>query len=294
MNIKCFLCDNERAEQLSHGEAALIRYIKCPNCGEYKISEQAITEIDNGVYKKEVYPIVSGDVFDAFYNKNEIKSIKTDDFKTTKVITTSEKLYKLAKYFFTENQRGNQDLYISQRPSCCYQKNDRHYSQLMNALKRYRIINFVDAADDDEDYTSHFIDIEVTTEAVCAFEKGIDNALQFEEIFMNTNKSGGTIINNSTLINSPIQTGDYNTLTNSITSTDSFIRDKLKENGVPEPQIAIIEPEIVAIATECDKQTVDQTKLKTFFSKIIKKLGTSVYDIMIQITSQVIAKKLSE
>jgi ribosomal protein L32 len=292
MSIKCFLCDNERAEQLPHEEAALIRYIKCPNCGEYKITEQVIIEIAKGIYNKGIYPIVSGDVFDAFYYKNEVKVVKIDDFKSTKVITTSEKLYKLAKYFFTENQKGNQDLYISQRPSCCYQKNDINYSRLMNTLKRHCVINFIDAADDDEDYTSHFVDIEVTTEATCAFEKGIDNAQQFEEVFMNTDKSGGTIIKDSTFINSPIQTGDNNTLTNAITPTISIIRDKLKENGVSELQIATIEPEIVEIAAETDKEAIDQTKLKTIFSKIAEKTGTFMSNILIQVISQVIAKKL--
>jgi DNA-directed RNA polymerase subunit RPC12/RpoP len=48
MSIKCFLCGNEGANISPYWDNRLTRLVKCPNCGDYRITEQAAISITNG------------------------------------------------------------------------------------------------------------------------------------------------------------------------------------------------------------------------------------------------------
>jgi hypothetical protein len=121
---------------------------------------------------------------------------------------------------------------------------------------------------------AQFNRLRMTDKAQIAFEKGIDSPEKFEEAFMNTSKTGNIIIKDSTLIGSPIQTGNGNTVTNTTTTTISadIIREKLKEKGIPEAQIMAIESQITELTAELTKETVDKGKLQEIFLKI-KEVG---------------------
>ncbi|MHB9294051.1 hypothetical protein Holit_03177 [Hollandina sp. SP2] len=192
----CFLCGDDRADISSYweenDEEGAVRLVKCPNCGDYKISIPAEAEIINGIHQKQVFPIIFGEVFDSFYYKNEIKVVKTDDFRTAKSVSTIEKLYRLAKYLYTESGKaGNEGL--PQKPACCFcLPTDENYGGLMKCLEKHGIIRFIDTATDDEDITEHFSDIRVTVKARIAFERGINTVEDFERVFMSDKGSGDT------------------------------------------------------------------------------------------------------
>lgn len=110
---RCFLCSKEsKLKPVTDGS---YHFVDCPNCGQYKLSDFAVV---SNAYNSENRYFATGKVFDSYYYKNEIKLLTADDFTKKASISTSEKLFKLAKYFFTETEKGKND--IMQRPSCCY------------------------------------------------------------------------------------------------------------------------------------------------------------------------------
>jgi hypothetical protein len=201
----CFLCGNARAEELNMGGNELVHYIQCPNCGDYRISEQAKIDIDRGIYNKEVFPIVAGSVFDSFYYRNEVKNVLTEDFMSAKAVEIHEKLFKLAAYIHRETQKGNQR--IATRNACCYSDNFE-YSELLKELKRIGIIDFDECSSRGSHGTPTTIRMppKLTMKGRINFEKGIDNVHTFKEVFYsmpnnpiitinNVNNSSGLIAN---------------------------------------------------------------------------------------------------
>jgi hypothetical protein len=143
-------------------------------------------------------------------------------------------------------------------------------------LKTRDIIDYTPAEDDSEDYAGQFLEVKMTVKGNEMFEKDMDITAEVEEDFMNTNQKSGVTINyiNSTVNNSPIQTGNGNiaTIPSTTIITDNFIKEKLKENGVSEQQITAIEPQIAEIAVEYNKKTINEGKFQAIFSKI-KEIG---------------------
>jgi hypothetical protein len=230
--------------------------------------------LKNQYYSEQGCIMASGRVFEASYYKQIPKLLSEVDFDASKKISIPERLRLLAKYIYTVIERGTTE--INHRPACCYQKNDQGYAALLKELKKLDIIDYVPAEDDSEDYAGQFLDVTMTIRGIEMFEKDIDLPLRIEEVFMNTKQKNEVTINynNSIINNSPIQTGNGNTATITSTTniTDSFIREKLKENGVSEQQITAIEPQIAEIVTECNKETINKGKVQAAFSKI-KKIG---------------------
>jgi hypothetical protein len=179
-DCQCFLC-NKKAKLKPVTDGAC-HFVDCPNCGQYKLSDPAVIA---KAYDSESRFLVAGKVFDNYYYKNEINLLTVDDFNKTKSISHSEKLFNLAKYFFTETEKGRTD--IIQRPSCCYEDGGELYGRLMKELNRLNVITYIDATDDDEDFTSHFIEIHLTVQATIKFEKGIKTPEEFMEAFMDNN-----------------------------------------------------------------------------------------------------------
>jgi hypothetical protein len=113
----------------------------------------------------------------------------------------------------------------------------------------------------------------MTFKGKIAFEKGIDSPEKFEEVFMNTDK-GGDIFKFFGDINGGQNQfgGSNNTIMAMTTITADIIREKLKEKGIPEAQITVIEPQITELTAELTKETVDKGKLQEIFLKI-KEVG---------------------
>jgi hypothetical protein len=165
-------------------------HLDCPSCGEYliAISAEGILEADPLYQKKKA--ILSGMAFESCFYQNEPLKITPDLLKTAKDISRHEKLFKLAAYFYLKAKENNEDL--PQNPTCCYQGNDKQYSNLMKELEKYRIIHYILAEDDGEDYTSHFMQIEMTTNALLVYENGINTIEEFKEAFMNSGNNRPT------------------------------------------------------------------------------------------------------
>jgi hypothetical protein len=106
---------------------------------------------------------------------------------------------------------------------------------------------------------------------------------EYDRYFMDTNKNGDTF-NIGNVIGKQVQIGGSDNTIN----TTACIREKLKERGVPEQQIKEIEPQIAEIAAECDKETVNQGKLRAILSGV----ETVIRDIFTQVISQIIAGKI--
>jgi hypothetical protein len=193
-DCRCFLC--HRAAKLKPVADGAYHFVDCPNCGQYKLSDFAIV---SNAYNSKNRHFVAGKVFEGCYYKNEIKLLTADEFTKAASVSTSAKQFNLAKYFFSETEKGETD--IIQRPSCCYSDGDEQYGRLMNELNRLGVITYIDATDDDEDFTSHFIEIKFTVHAKIKFEKGIETAEEFMEAFMDNNSRTNKInvnINGST------------------------------------------------------------------------------------------------
>jgi len=201
-NSKCYLCGSV-AKFLLPPPTSLCKYIECPNCGQYKISVQAIICKS---YKKSSRVIVAGDVFSSFYYEHQVKLVKMTDFDNTRQVSTLEKLYSLAKYIFTEEKNGV--ISLVQRPACCYENNKQGYALLMRELKRLNIIDYLDTEDDDDDVTSRFTDVSMTPYAKIAFEDGITSTEHFREVFMSKANSGDTFNISSAIIGKQIG-GDF-------------------------------------------------------------------------------------
>jgi len=213
-NTKCYLCGSA-AKYFVPPPDRLCEHIECPNCGQYEISLQAIMCKS---YEKNSRVIVTGEVFSSFYYEHQIKLVKTEDFDNTRHVSTLEKLYNLARYIFTEQQKDGYT-YLVQRPACCYENNGQGYVLLMRELKRLNIVDYVDTEDDDDDVTSWFTDVSMMPNAKIAFEDGITSIEHFRKVFITKSRSGGTFNLSSTIIGNQIE-------------GDVIMGNKTEQNGI--------------------------------------------------------------
>jgi predicted RNA-binding Zn-ribbon protein involved in translation (DUF1610 family) len=266
----CFLCGS-KAGILSNTDA--YAHVDCPNCGEYKLWDGAERELRS---KQDIRHILSGKVFESWYYNHTVTEITARDL-AGKDIQIIEKLYRLAKYIFIESQKNNEDDDIKQRPACCYEINSRQYGKLLETLKGLDIIKYRDArTQDDSDVAAWFCDIKMTMTARIKFQKNIESAQQFEEVFMGTKKTGDVNVNIGGNNNAPVSIAqNHSTIAavmNKTTISDASIIEKLRESGIPQPQIDAIRPLITEIVTEYNKEKPQQDKLHTIFSKV-KEIG---------------------
>jgi hypothetical protein len=294
MATTCFLCDCILKEFEGPFASDSAFHVKCPNCGEYQLPSSLHELLAQHYYSEQNCIMASGRVFETSYYNQLPRLLSKDDFDPSPKITIDRKLYMLAKYIYTETNRGTKE--IEHRPACCYQKNDPNYAELLKELKKRDAIDYILAEDDGEDYAGQYLDIKVTLRTRKAFEKSIDSPEKFEAFFMDINQKSGITINyNGPVINSPVQTGDSNTaiITTTTDVTADIIRQKLKENGAPEQLITAVDTEVAEIAAECDKKTPDQSKLQSVLSKIKETGGKFLYDIVTLTISQILAGKIS-
>jgi ribosomal protein L32 len=265
-DFQCFLC--HRAAKLKPVTDVAYHFVDCPNCGQYKLSHFAVV---SNAYNSKNRHFVAGKVFEGYYYKNEIKLLTADEFAKAVSVSTSTKLFNLAKYFFTETEKSETD--IIQRPSCCYSDGDEQYGGLMNELKRLNVIAYIDATDDDEDFTSHFIEIHLTVGAKIKFENGINTPDEFMGAFMDNNSRINKIsvnINDST--NSQINVAaDSSTIkTEQCINPDIKEIIKLLDDLIPQipndvsPEIKYqIEDSISVIKSELKNQKPNKNIIKT-------------------------------
>jgi hypothetical protein len=219
---QCFLCNKEA--KLKPVTDGAYHFVDCPNCGQYKLSDFAV--VTNSYNLKNRY-FVAGEVFDSYYYDNEIKLLTADDFTKKVFISTYEKLFKLAKYFFTETEKGETD--IMQRPSCCYADSGEQYGGLMNELNKLNVITYIDAADDDKDFTSHFIEVNLTIGARIKFENGIKTPEEFREAFMNNNSNVNKInVNMQDSTNNQINVAAGASVINAVQNINPAVKDIMK------------------------------------------------------------------
>jgi hypothetical protein len=284
----CYLCDAE-AYLLTPYSERLVERIHCPYCGKYGITVQVI---DCKTYKKTTRSLVSGKVFDSFFYNQEEKIVDITDFDTED-ITETEKIFRLAKYFYTATIRG---IELEAIPASCYESNSLDFCDKLETLERKGIIKYNRASkfEDSGDYASHFFDIRMTLKAKMAFEKGIDTVERFEEVFMGTKEGGDTNTVYSFGDNAQLLVGgSHNAMINVEGGAGAFIKNELKKGGVTDQQIAYIEPEIAEISAEHGKETVNEDKIKTALLIIKDKLGSFVRDIAVQVISTLFAGKIS-
>jgi hypothetical protein len=162
-------------------------HLYCPYCGEYFIAIPAEVILENNPQCQKKKAVLSGMAFESYFYQNKPIQITPDLLAKAKDISLHEKLFKLAAYFYREARENN--AHLPQNPACCYQGNDKKYSDLMNLLKELSIINYRLAVDDSTDYVSSFIGIEMTPGALLMYENGINNIEEFKEAFMNNGKN---------------------------------------------------------------------------------------------------------
>lgn len=275
---KCFLC----------GSSAIIwpntdcyTDLECDNCGRYHISEQAIAV---EAYKKNTRYIIAGNVFDNYYYSKNIIMVKIEDFENARDIRTTEKLYKLAKYIYTETTKYDPDIRVCN--ACCYAKDDEERNLLLDELKKENILDFKKKKDNSIGYEEpifEYNDIRLTVNAKIIFENGINSSDHFMEVFMKSSKEGGNsyinYFNNSPGAQS-YQNSNNNTNTNMQNSDGSNINEasiieKLKENQVSLATIEAIKSEIREIVSEYNKPTIDREVFRSIISRI-KNIGGNI------------------
>jgi hypothetical protein len=265
-DCQCFLC--HKAAKLKPVTDAAYHFVDCPNCGQYKLSDFAVV---SNAYNSKSRLFVAGKVFEGYYYKNEIKLLTPDEFIKAVSVSTSTKLFNLAKYFFTETEKGETD--ITQRPSCCYSDSDEQYGRLMNELKKLNIITYIDASDDDEDFTSHFIEIKLTVQARIRFEKGIKTPEEFMEAFMDKNSKVNKInVNIQDSKNSQVNVSADGSTINTEQHNNPAVKEIMTllddlipqiPNNVPTEIKHQIEDSISAIKSELETQKPNKNSIKT-------------------------------
>lgn len=258
----CYLCGKD--SEIIPGSSGVHAYIRCKNCGRYRITFQALFEL------KEINkPLLSSVVFYNYYFlHNEImltrENISTEIEKVNK-ITTQQKLYQLSRFIFKETREngiGVKIPYITS--SCCYAKSNDELLALMNTLKAKNVIAF-------ELHSNGpcvvFENPIMGIEAYSKFEESIDSFDSFKELIM-SEKANVKIINNS----GNISLGSNNTQsiesTRGITETE-LIKSMLSSNV----DISIIDkmrPEIKELIEEYNKDVPNKQRTEVILKKMFQ------------------------
>jgi len=265
--LRCYLCDSNVKIGTPLG---LYEELECDNCGKYQISTVAI---ETQAYIKPTRYIISGNVFDNFYYNKKIILVKAEDFDNAKDLLIKEKIYRLAKYIFTEKSRNKQEIDLSTRLACCYAKDEDEYNSLLDELKSMNVLDFKKTTRNlcgYENPVSTYNNINITTYANMKFENEIISSNQFMEVFM---KEKGTTINSliikGVFTNSPIAVqSNNNNISNVSTITESYVNEKLIENGISLSVIEAIKTEIGELIAEYNKPTLDKILLDVILNKI--------------------------
>jgi DNA-directed RNA polymerase subunit RPC12/RpoP len=230
--MKCFLCSKE-ADVLPKQDAEY-HNIRCQNCGEYKITIQAV-EILKYMHEDIKY-ILSSQTFEKYHYERKPLTIQIAHITNAKDITLSEKLYKLSKYFYNETKFRGLGTKIDGDFSQFYCKNNDEYFHLLKTLKSLNIIEIerFDGPSGAKGSRNIMYDSpKLSSFAILAFEKGINSIEEFEEVFMSRKKDGDNYIKiqgNKNMIN--LATGNGQMTANQYNSLDITELNTLFENVI--------------------------------------------------------------
>jgi hypothetical protein len=235
--MKCFLC-SEEADRLPN--QGLEHHLYCKNCGEYNITVQAERVLE--FMHEDIKYILSSQTFEEYYYKHKPLTIQTEDIHNAKDITLLEKIYKLSKYLYRETKYSGLGAKINGRYSQFYCKNKDEYIHLLETLKSMNIIEF-EKFDGPSGAKGTFRSVydppKLSSNAILAFDEGINNIEDFKEVFMTTKKDGDNFIINShddklqinlATGNAKITANQYNSL--DIAELNSFIANII--NSLPQ------------------------------------------------------------
>jgi hypothetical protein len=186
--MNCFLCSNT-VDILPHEGAT--KHLYCKNCGEYVITLQAEFALEH--MNEDIRFILSSQTFEKYYYEQKPLTILIEHIHNAKNIPLLEKLFKLSKYLYRETKYNGLGTKINCSYSQFYCRNNDEYFKLLEKLKSNNIIEFekYDGPSGAKGtFSSMYDSLELSSNAMLAFEEGIDNIEDFKRVFMPTKKDG--------------------------------------------------------------------------------------------------------
>jgi hypothetical protein len=180
--MKCSICGYQLQGFGRPPDTDTAADVTCPNCGQYRLQFSLRSILEQTPYSESARNMASYRVFNASYYAQVPKELSKADFDATEELTTPQKLYSLAKYFYTETKRGNKE--PAHRPACCAQGNDEGYADLLKNLHEKGLIDYISAEDDGDDYAGMFLDLKATPKCKTFFEGQANSLEAFQQTIL--------------------------------------------------------------------------------------------------------------
>jgi hypothetical protein len=191
--IKCLLCSNQAGLLATKG---MTRHIICDNCGEYIITFPAIRVLEVNDFEDRLY-LLSSQTFENTYYEREVLTIGARQIERPIDIPFHEKLYRLARYIYSETKRIGPGQKIEKiRPQSHYCRDNSEYIYLLDTLQSLGIIIYEKIVGKNGDDRVMVMPPKLTGTAMLPFEEGIKNLDDFKRVFMGgVSKNDGVNIN---------------------------------------------------------------------------------------------------
>jgi hypothetical protein len=190
--VKCPFCSKQADLFVKRG---LTQHIICDNCGEYIITLPAMRVLEVNNYEDRLY-LLSSQAFESSYYEEEILTVLAKHIEHPIDISFHEKLYRLARYIYSETKRIGPGQRIEKiRPQSHYCRDTSEYICLLDTLQSLGIITYekIDSKYGDDEIKA--MPPKLTGKAMLSFEEGVKNLDEFKEMFMSSfsNKDGVTV-----------------------------------------------------------------------------------------------------
>jgi hypothetical protein len=194
--IQCPFCAKQSYLLATKG---MTQHIICDNCGEYIITIPALRVLEMNDFKDILY-LISSQTFEKNYYDKEVLTIGAEQIEHPVDISFHEKLYKLARYIYSETKKIGLGKKVEKiRPQSHYCRDAKEYIYLLDTLQALDIITYEKSGDRNGDDRIMAMPPKLEGPALLAFEEGIDNLDEFKKVFMSSifSKDGVNINVNS-------------------------------------------------------------------------------------------------
>jgi hypothetical protein len=162
----------------------MTRHIICDNCGDYIITFPAerLLEINN--FEDRLY-LLSSQTYENTYYEKGILTIGAEQIHHPIDISFHEKIYRLARYIYSETKRIGLGQNIEKiRPQSHYCRDSNEYMYLLDTLQSLGIIIYEKVGGKNGDDREMIMPPKLTGTAILSFEKGIENLDEFKRVFV--------------------------------------------------------------------------------------------------------------
>jgi hypothetical protein len=181
--IKCPFCSKQSDLLVTKG---MTHHIICDNCGEYIITFPAERVLEVNNFEGRLY-LLSSQTFESTYYESGVLTIKAEQIEHSIDMSFHEKLYKLARYIYSETKRIGPGQKIEEiRPQSHYCRDTGEYIYLLDTLQSLGIITCEKIGGKNGDDRVMAMPPKLTGMAMLSFEDGIKNLDSFKKVFMSS------------------------------------------------------------------------------------------------------------